>query len=93
MKKITILFTALILLGITKVTLSQEWIPIFNFNSVNGQITVSNDGKIFTYQGFNYMNESYEAMPQHFLITRRIFMPYVKTTFRVQTCTSHKVYI
>ena len=62
MKKITILFTALILLGITKVTLSQEWIPIFNFNSVNGQITVSNDGKIFTYQGFNYMNESYEAM-------------------------------
>ncbi len=62
MKKITILFTALILLGITKVTLSQEWTPVFNFNSVNGQITVSNDGKIFTYQGFNYMNESYEAM-------------------------------
>ena len=62
MKKITILTMAIILLGIAKLALSQEWTPIFNFNTVNGQIAVSNSGKIFTYQPYHFLIVSYEAM-------------------------------
>ena len=53
---------AFLFLGMAKVTISQEWTPVFNFNSVNGKIITSNGGKIFTCQAYHFMNESYEAM-------------------------------
>jgi len=62
MRKITILFTALILLGLAKTSFSQEWVPIFKFNSINGRISTSNGDKIFTYKGFYFLTTSYEAM-------------------------------
>jgi len=62
MKNFTIFLTAVLLLSMAKVTLSQEWTPIFNFNGVNGQIATSNGDKVFTYQAYHFMNTSYEAM-------------------------------
>lgn len=62
MKKITIYLFVFTLLISSEISQSQEWTPVFNFNSVNGRIATSKGDKVFTYQPYNFMNESYEAM-------------------------------
>ncbi len=62
MKQFTILTLTITLLAVAKISLAQEWIPVFNFNSVNGQVIASDGDKLFCYQSYNFLNESYEAM-------------------------------
>jgi photosystem II stability/assembly factor-like uncharacterized protein len=64
MKKITIYLFAAVLLCTAKISMSQiTWEPVFNFNSPNGSVSVSDNGKIFTYQGYHFLNQTYyEAM-------------------------------
>lgn len=62
MKNSTIYFTAIFLLITVNIAQSQQgWTQLnFNFDSPYGHISVSPDGKIFTYK--QYINETYEAM-------------------------------
>jgi len=60
MKKITTFLITICLVLFAKITISQEWTPVYSFNSPNGGISTSNNGKLFAY--VRYINDSYEAM-------------------------------